>query len=635
MNVPIPNVSCTGVVTLRRVSERKHSRWPLVGLVIAVVATVTLALTGAAKQVPGLEFIPSGHWIANSDLGLVVRVDGATKKPDAQVSVPVTPGSQVVQDETRGYVVGEDDVTIFGKSTLSVEATVPTPVKGERPVPIETAGAAYSVFRQSGQIVRLGLEPKVISAGGPVGPPVATSDGTVWVHRTDSGKICKVARGATGVDCFADAPPGHSGSLTVSSGRVVFVDTTADTMSVVEAKGLGPAVKLGVDVPPNARIATADAAGKMAVLDPSGNRMHLVEARVDEKGALAEQRPPAATVQLPAGEYDGPAVSGESVVLLDHKTNSVHTYDIAGKQKHSTPIPPEKGKPELVRGEDARVYVDGGEGKHVVVVDKDGSVQPVPVVGGKPEEPKQPVPPQAQPPADKPADKPADRPVAPPNTGRPVPPPVRTNQPKPPPQTPQQTPPPIPVTPPGMPQNLAIAITTKQVDATVTWGAAPANGAPVTAYHISWQSEGGRSGSASVAGDRRSYVIKGIWQGTDHPFTVTVVAQNSAGRGAPATARQVPPQSTKKISLTKGPLAPECGRPNCYYMHIVMTGFESETRYRVDPHSSDSGYSNPGHSVTTNGQGYAEFNAFYYHGAGDTVWVTADGVQSNRLRWTE
>ncbi|NKE63338.1 hypothetical protein FXN61_44100 [Lentzea sp. PSKA42] len=250
-------------------SERRHSRWPLLGLVIAVVATVTLALTGAAKQVPGLEFMPTGHWIANTDLGLVVHVDGATKKSDTQVSVPgLTPGSQVVQDGTHGYVVGKDDVTIFGKSTLSVEATVPAPVKGEPSVPIETAGGAYSVFRQSGQIVRLGLDPQVMSAGGPVGPPVATSDGTVWVHRTDSGAICKAARGAAALDCRPMAPAGHSGGLTVSGDKVLFVDTTADTMSVVEATGLGAAVKLGVDAPPNARIAPADAAGKVAVLRP-------------------------------------------------------------------------------------------------------------------------------------------------------------------------------------------------------------------------------------------------------------------------------------------------------------------------------------------------------------------------------
>ncbi|SEQ81270.1 hypothetical protein SAMN05216188_105197 [Lentzea xinjiangensis] len=622
-------------------SERKHSRWPLVGLVVAVVAVVTLALTGAAKHVPGLEFIPSGHWVANSDLGLVVRVDGATKKPDTQVSIPgLTPGSQVVQDESRGYVVGEDDVTIFGKSTLSVEATVPTPVKGERPVPVQTAGGAYLVFRQSGKIARLGLEaPQVFSADGPVGPPVATSDGTVWVHRTDSGAICKAERGATSLSCPATAPAGHSGALTVSGDRVVFVDTTADTMSVVEQNGFGPPAKLGVDAPANARIAPADAAGKVVVLDPSGNRMHLVEARVDEKGALAEQRPPARTVPLPAGDYDGPSVSGESVVLLDHKSSSVRTYDNQGRQKHSTPIPPEKGKPELVRGEDARVYVDGAEGKHVVVVDKDGSVQPVPVVGAKPDEPRQPVPPPVAPTSDQPATRPPETPVAPPNTVRPVPPPARTNQAQPPPRTPvpppAQTPPPIPVTPPGMPQNLAIAITTQQVDATVTWAAAPANGAPVTAYHISWQSQGGRSGATTVGGTVFSHVIKGIWQGTDHPFTVTVVAQNSAGRGTPATASHAPPQRVKKINLTKGPLAPECDRSDCYWMHIVMTGFAPNTRYTVTPHSTSPTYENGGHGITTDEQGYAEFNAFYYNVAGDTVWVTTGGVESNRLEWTE
>jgi hypothetical protein len=618
------------------VSERRrHSRWPLLGLVIAVVATVTLAVTGAAKQMPGLEFVSPGHWIASPALGLILHVDGATKQSDAQVKVPgVQPGSQVLQDESRGYVVGKDDVTIFGKSTLSVESTAPLPVTGGKAVQLTTAGGTYLIYPERGQIVRFGLEQQVVSAGGPLGPAVATSDGTMWVHRTDSGALCKLARGATNLPCPAVVPAGHTGGLTVSADKVLFVDTTADTVSTVSEKGLGPAVKLGVDAPPNARIAPVDAAGKIAVLDPATNRMHLVDAHVDDKGALAEPRQPA-SVQLPAGEYDGPSVSGESVVVLDHKNNSVRTYDNEGHEKHNTPIPPENGKPVLHRGEDARVYVDGGEGKHVVVVDKDGSVSPVPITGEKkPDEHRKPVPPPAEPPVEKPSDKPSDRPVPPPNTGRPVPPPVQTQ----PPRTaqPPQTPPPIPVTPPGMPQNLQVAISTKQVDATVTWSAAPANGAPVTAYHVSWQSEGGgRAGNQVVSGSTFSYVIKDIWKGTDYPFTVSVVAQNSAGMSPPAVHRKVPPPSTKKITLSQGPLAPECGREKCYWMHIVMTGFESETFYNAFPHSTDPGYSNEGHGETTDGQGHKEFNAFYYYGVGHEVWVTIDGVTSNRITWQE
>ncbi|HEX7301762.1 fibronectin type III domain-containing protein [Lentzea sp.] len=601
-------------------SERRHSRWPLLGLVITVVAVATLALTGAAKKVPGLEFIPSGHWVSSPVLGLVIRVNGATKKPDTQVSVPgLAPGDHVVQDEARGYVVGSGDVTVFGKSTLSVETTVPSPAPGEPSVPIETAGGAYSVYQQSGQVVRLGVPPLVLGAGGPVGPPVATGDGTVWVHRTDSGAICGVARGATSFACAAVAPAGHAGNLTVSGGKLLFVDATDDTMRVVESKGFGPAVPVGVDVPPDARIAPADAAGRVAVLEPSANRLHLVEARVDEKGALADRRAPTVTVALQAGEYDGPSVSGETVVLLDRTRNSVHTYDNRGGRRNSTPLPQEKGRPELSRGEDARVYVDGGEGRHVVVVDKDGSVQPVPVVGAKPEEKRLPAPVEPS------VEKSADNPV--PNPGRPVPPPA-------PPQTqtppPVRTPPPIPVTPPGMPQNLALA--PNQANATVTWGAAPANGAPVTAYHVSWQSDGGRTGQQTVTS--LSYVIAGIGQGGAQPFTVTVVAQNSAGRGTPATARYVPPRPTPKIALTKGKRAESCGKPNCYWMHVVMTGFTPNTKYDVMPHSSHDNYNNPGRGTTVDSKGYAEFDAFYYYITGTSVWVTAGGVESNRLEWT-
>ncbi|MFD5827540.1 fibronectin type III domain-containing protein [Lentzea sp. NPDC060358] len=597
-------------------SERKHSRWPLLGLVVVIVAVATVALTGAAKKVPGLEFIPSGHWIASPALGLVVRINGATRKPDAQVSVPgLEPGGHVVQDEAHGYVVGSDDVTIFGKSTLSVETTVASPVPGEQPVPIETSGGAYSVYRQSGQIVRLGVPPRVMSANGPLGPPVATPDGTVWVHLTGSGAICGVARGATDIACAGVAPTGHTGGLTVSGGRLLFVDTTDDTVRVVETKGFGPAVPLGVDVPPDARIAPADAAGRVAVLDPSSHRLHLVEARVDEKGALTGQRSPATSVSLEAGEYDGPSVSGESVVLLERRSNSVRTYDSQGRPRGSTPFPQEKGRPELVRGEDARVYVNGGEGRHVVVVDRDGSVQPVPVVPAKPEDRRQPAPP--------PPEKSADDTAPPGNPGRPVPPPPPPTQAPP----PVRTPPPIPVTPPGMPQNLAIA--PGQANATVTWGAAPANGAPVTAYLVSWQSDGGITGQATVSA--RSHVIAGIGTG---PFTVTVAARNSAGTGTPASARYVPPRPTPKITLSQGARAPECGRSDCYWMRVVMTGFTPNTKYQVTPHSSVD-YHNPGRGSTVDANGNAEFNAFYYHMADTTVWVEANGIESNRVTWTE
>jgi hypothetical protein len=580
----------------------------LVLLVVVAVAGVVVAVTGAAKPVPGLAFLQAGHWIASPALGLVVHVDGADRKPDAEVALPnVEPGSQVVQGETSGYVVGRASATEFGKSTLTVEGTTPLPRSGKRPVPVEIVGGPYVVYTDIGTVVRFGPEPLTVSANGPVGPPVTTSDGSVWLHRTDSGAVCRLARGASSLACPAVAPAGHAGGLTVSGDKPVFVDFTDDTMSTVEADGLGDPVRVGFDVPPTAALAPADVAGKVAVLDPVGDDLYLVDAALDGAGRLGGERPQATKVDLPAGEYAGPSVTGEAVVLLDHDRASVRTYGSDGSERKATPIPAEKGKPELVRGDDARVYVDGGEGKHVVVVDRDGSVNPVPVVGVKPEDRRQPSsPPNETTTTAKPADPPPQQPVQP-APGRTTQPPVR----RPDPTTQPPPPPPIVATPPGIPGNLAVNITTQQTDATVTWSAAAPNGAPVTAYHLSWQrDDGSRAGAATVPAGTLSHVVPGIWSGADIPFTVTVVAENSAGRGTPASVRTVPPVPTRTITLSQGARSAECGQSNCYWMHVVMSGFEPGSMVNVFPYSTDPNYSNVGHGQRIDENGNVDLDAF-------------------------
>ncbi|KOV87287.1 hypothetical protein ADL03_07755 [Nocardia sp. NRRL S-836] len=590
-------------------------------MVVVCLGAVTTALTGAVRPVSGLEFLQSGHWVVNVALGQAVHVDGANKKPDGQVALPkVDRGSQVVQSPTSGYVVGSNDVTEFDRSTLEVERTVPLPSNGERPTAVEVAGGPYLVYAESGQVVRMGGgEPKVLSAGRGLGAPVTTEDATLWVHRAETGAICAWARGADQLSCPASAPAGHTGGLTVSGGKPVFVDATAGSMSTVEASGLGEQTPLGLSLPPGVRVAPADVAGKIAILDPDRDRLHLVE-----PGGTP------VTVDLPAGDYASPSVTGTSVVLLDRGKNVLRTYGGDGRPRKETPIPAEKGEPRLSRGEDARVYVDGAEGKHVVVVDGDGSITPVEVEGkGKNEKPQPPTaqPPTAQPPLALPDPQPPI--VQQPPAGR-TQPPVRQN---PPPAT-QAPPPAIPATPPGLSGNLAVNITSNETAATVTWTAAPANGAPVTSYRLSWaRDDGSRAGSATVSGSVFTHVIPGIWSGKDLPFTVTVVAVNSAGQGPPASQRTVP-NTQPTITISRGGPAPECKEPNCAWMRVVMRGFEPNTYIDVMPHSTDPGYSNPGHGAQLDSEGNAELEAFYYHGVGHTVWVTAQGVTSNRLKWT-
>ena len=612
------------------ISAKWRGRVPVALLTAGSLTVAGLAIGGAAG-VPELEFLQPGHWVMNSALGKVFHVDGSTKQVNAEVAVPgADRGSLVVQSDTSGFVVGRGKVTEFGKSTLRVEGTTAAPSDDEVPVALEVAGGPYLVYRQSGKVVRLGDEhTPPISTDEPLGNPVATPDGTVWLHYTQSGRLCRLAAGTTAPSCPATVTEGHTGGLTVVADKPVFVDTTSDTMHLVEDSGLTREKPIGTDVPDDARIGPGDVDGLVPVLDPRG-KLHLVDS-----ADVVGDRPAAEinTVPLEPGDYTGPLSTGTTVAVLDQRGGTLHTFDRTGRNHQKTPVPAERGTPRLSKGDDARVYVDGAEGKHVLVVDPEGKVTPVPVNSTHRSASSSLMAPPSE------TTNPTTTTPQPPVAGNPLP----TRQPPAQQPTRRQTtapppPPPPPVVapgPPGMPGNLQVAITSRVVDATVTWTAAPDNGAPITAYHVSWtRDDGARPGAATVSGSGPlSYVIPGIWSGADVPFTVTVVAENSAGRGTPASARTAPQPSVRSIALSKGPLAPACGRSDCYWMHVVMTGFEPGTSYDAYPHSTDPGYDNPGHGTTTDADGRAEFNAFYYHGDGHTVWVTVDGIESNRMEW--
>ncbi|MFJ1760488.1 fibronectin type III domain-containing protein [Amycolatopsis sp. NPDC088138] len=602
------------------------------------VAVVTLALTGAVSPTPGLSFSPSGHWVVNPGLGLVLHVNGSSRGVDAKAAVPgLAPGDSVVQGDSSGYVVGPSQVTEFGKSDLAVTGSTPTPVVGERPVLLETDGGPYLVYRDAGSVVRLGPAMTVVPAGGKLGDPVAAKDGTVWVNRVDTGSVCDLPKAADQLVCPAAAPPGHAGALTLVGEKPVFVDTTADTFSVVGPSGLEPAVALGVDVPPGARVAGSDAQGRVAIFDPSASRLHLIDT-----AALTRDRPgvPPITVDVPPGDYATPAATGDTVALLDTHGRTLRTYGADGRGRAVTPIPAEPGDPRLSKGEDQRLYIDGDAGKHVVVVDPDGSAVDVPVVADPPKE----TPPVAPPPV---------TPVPPPSQGRPDPPrpPASTVPPKPTsnrPAPPSRTVPPVPpapppvvaapATPPGVPGGLSATVSGSA--AQVRWSAAAPNGAAVTAYHVNWsRTDGSGAGSLDTAGGGRSASIPGLVAGA--AYRVQVAAQNSAGRGAAAATTFTRPAPKPSIKLSQGtrPQGADrnCGRdeetPDCAWMHVVLTGFAPNTSYHVQPHANNSGYSNPGVTESTDENGSMTLNAFYYYGVGNTVWVTVGSYTSARLVW--
>jgi Fibronectin type III domain len=520
-------------------------------LTVTAVLVGCLGLIGVAvfQQAPdsqAVEFIPVGHWIYHVADESAYHVDGSTGQVDARVSVPGAEAeSQVTQGNGAGYVVERKRITIFDESTLHVEDAVDPP-STERPVVLEVAGGPYLVYRNAGQVVRLGDPMATVSAGGPLTDPVALSDGTVWLHRIDTGALCALPREATRLSCPVRMEERHQGVLTVLGDRPALVDTTADTVSLVQDNGFGAARPIGYDVPATARVAATDANGRLAVLDAENATMSLVDT------AGLDGRPESAPVEveLPrGGEYVGPVAASNVVAVVDTAKNELLTYDSTGEPRETMRLPVEEGSPRLVTGEDDRIYVDSPDGSHVLVVNgEDGTVQDVPVVMSDPEAERTVSAPDAGARGDeqerrerKPENeqdnesenRPADRQNPEEGRAREVD-ERRSEQPAGEPETPRRdTPPPVAsATPPGAPG--AVRAVAGHQSATVSWRPAAENGAPVTAYHLSWP-----GGSTRVAGSAGQATVSGLTNGTS--YAIAVVAENSAGRGPAASAAAVIP----------------------------------------------------------------------------------------------
>ncbi|MFV2115765.1 fibronectin type III domain-containing protein [Micromonospora sp. LOL_025] len=616
---------------LRRLDPRRRGRLPLVALVAGSLVAATVAISGASGEPPGVWFAQAGHWVANPSLDRVFHVNGLARSVDAEARIEgLEPGSQVVESPASGYVIGRTRIIEFGKSSLAVERTI-TPPTGERPVAVETRGGPYLVYRQAGTVVRLGARAATIPVGEALGEPVAATDGTLWLLRRGSNVICHLRPGAGEVSCPTAAPSGHTGALTMVDDRPAFVDTDTDTVSRVEADRLGAPVRIGVDVPPTALVADAALNGRVAVLDPQGHRLHLVDVAAVGRGRTAAAP---VTAELPAGTYSAPVAGRGSVVLLDLRRNAVLTYDTAGRAQRVTPVPAEAGEPRLSRGEDRRVYVDGGEGRHVLVVGDDGSAGDVPLVPTGPTAtsasapptgapvPTRPVPPRPRPGR---PDSPAPEPSRPGGQDPSRPDPVRPTPPR-----------AVPASPPSMPPGLRVSASGTSIQ--VRWGAAAANGATVSGYQVTWaRVSGGGGGSAARAGSSRSMTITGLTRGT--AYRVTVSARNAAGTGSPASARvTVPAAAGPSVTVSRGAETSYggCKPPDCHFVRVVLTGFAPNTSYKIDIFASEWGNFNPGARLSTDSKGsLVVSDRFPFHGVGQRVWVTAGGRESNHYLWPE
>ncbi len=534
---------------MKLASEGRKGRAGLAAVVAGCVAlTSVVVLTGAGDPNSGFKFTQSGHWIYNSAIGRVFHLDSATRKIDAQVPLTTgTPGAQVVQTDTDAYVLSQSGIDKFGKSDLSVADPLEAPK--EQAIGLEAAGAAFAVYQQDGRVIRLGKQPATAYPGSRLGDPAVTSDGTLWVHRIDQNDLCQLPLTADRMTCPATIQKGHKGALTAFGSKAVFVDLTADRVYDLTSDGFGQHVDLSNDVPESALVAANDVDGRLAVVDRERSVVQLI-GLPDKPGQKAELP---ITKPLRKGNYDKVASSGHGLALLDREKSDLVTVDRDGavgyqKIERTDEKDPVKHQPNLFRGDDSQVYVQSGKGDRVVVVDDQGRSEPVKIGSeddGTPQPP--PVTPKSPPPTPKsppPTQKPKqpEKPEKPPRTQEPPThtqdPPVKKDPPKrEEPDVPEKTAPPKKPTVqagiPGVPSGVGAKFGTD--GPTVSWRAASANGAPVTAYELSWT-----GGSKTVSGSMRSTLITQL--AGKSGYYVTIRARNRVGVGPAVRTGQIKKQ---------------------------------------------------------------------------------------------
>ncbi|MFF0338338.1 fibronectin type III domain-containing protein [Kribbella sp. NPDC004875] len=573
---------------IARAIRRPVAWWTVAALVLGTFVGYSALGRGA----PAVAFQQAGHWVYNATLGAVFRVDGGGKNVDAEVrGVRTGAGSQVVQGTTNGYVVNSDGVIVFGKSDLTVKTTVRIGIP-EEPIGIEAQSGPYLVYRQHGQIVRLGDQQQTVTVGSVVSSAIAAADGALWVR--DANNFCKLAPASTELACTLPSQAGDAGALLSVGGKPAFANLSKRTLTPLTGDTAGRAVPMSVGgaLPTDSVVAQADVGGRIPIL--AGQRLLLVDAA----GAKAAE-----SVTLPPGHYDSVAATGAAVAVLDAGKRVVRTFAPDGKPLHTHELKKKagnhKGGPRVTAGQDGRIYIDDETGEVVTVVDGDGTVSEVDTDGGnkpvspaateKPTPSSTPTPtaptPSSTPTSTPPSTPPSRRPILPPihvtvGPGKPrstetVAPPehkprkTETTKPTPPPSRPTTTKPTVtkPTAPPAAAPGAPGAVSAKPGNgkATVTWNAARANGAAITSYKVSFRIAPGtfvvglpESGTATVSGGTRSHSFGQLLNGGGYIFTVSATNRVGTGPAVDTKATTIngnaePPGAPTKVSATTKP----------------------------------------------------------------------------------
>ncbi|MEV0645407.1 fibronectin type III domain-containing protein [Phytomonospora sp. NPDC050363] len=474
--------------------RKLKSKGAVISLVttVALIAAIVATLLGTGFFSTAVATHDAAAWLWTVTSGEMAHVNGDTGRVDIRHELTDAQGHDVEIVQTDEQILLRDldtgKINAIDPATLQVTGSAETPPGQGVNVALHD-GKAFIVDSVQG-IVRQ-VDARTLT---PIGEPlrfaagltggVFDNDGTLWFAVPKEGTLVGIAPGADGnaatvASTIGVAEPSHQLVLSVLREGVAVLDTTGAKLTTV----YGSDDVRKVDVPLNGMaimpISTDSTIATITITD--GRRVFAVDGT-----SVKDYAVPGEGTELGAAmEWWG------RIYVADNATDKVYVFDKDGKVVDEVDIPAGDGLIEMV-ARDGHLFINAPYTKNALVVDENHKVKKVDKgIGGV--------------------------------LGADIPPEEKV----------QADPPKPKEGPPGAPRN--IRATPGDGSATLSWDAAPNNGAAITKYVV----EGAPEKTYEVAGNQQVLKITGLDNGTE--YNLSVYAVNKKGDGPKGSANPVVP----------------------------------------------------------------------------------------------
>jgi Fibronectin type III domain len=461
-----------------------------------VVGLAAVGMSGHGLPALGMQLRSGQAWLANAANHSISFIDGYSGEVVSQVSDPG--GSPQVVDTPEGAVVVGKNGHLISVSNDNFTTSGSVELLGGGSLTAAEGGSntLYAVNEAAGQIQELDASspqlPPIgppVSVGAPIVSPVVAPDGSLYVGIPKSGSVGHVIKDQLAV-IKGIASPGARLAVVLAGTQPVAADlNTAVVVPLGDTAAIGRGVQLPASVRPVQELAGSDSLnGLVGAVGGHG----VVSANVTTDAITSTPLPSWFNATTTA-------MQGANMVLIDKAVRDMLFVNTANRTSRLLTMPGSL-PPDQVTVQDGLFFVNSSNGPQAVVINGSGQSKPVTKYTTPPPRP-----------------KPAVLPVPPTTKVRPA------------------HGPPKPPGAPGNPSALAGNGT-----ATVSWGAAPDNGSPLTGYRLSWTGNGS-SGSETLPGYAGGKVVTGLSNGVSYVFSVK--AKNALGWGPAAQTAPVTPSS--------------------------------------------------------------------------------------------